>query len=170
LGLRPGLNGSKKFKGSLAELKILRQPEELMEDVLAITLIFGTPLIIVLIVFGFSLLRYSLRQRTIRLALEKGVDLSPLLAGETAETLQPRRYVLRGLLWGLPGLLIGVGVTWAAALRHGIPTYLAMFGWIPASIGAAYLIFYRLGFAQSSGTGDPSLPVTSLAPPHRTME
>ena len=77
-----------------------------MEDILAITLIFGTPLIIVLIVFGFSLLRYSLRQRTIRLALEKGVDLSPLLAGETAETLQPRRYVLRGLLWGLPGLLI----------------------------------------------------------------
>jgi hypothetical protein len=140
-----------------------------MEDVLAIFFIFGSPVVIVLIVSGFLLLRYSQRQRTIRLALEKGLDLSALLAEERAESLQPRRYVLRGLLWALPGLLIGAGVTWAG-IRHDIPTYFAMFGWIPAAIGAAYLIFYRVGLAQNSGDGDSSLPATSLAPPHHTVE
>jgi hypothetical protein len=140
-----------------------------MEDILAIIFIFGSPVVIVLIVFGFGLLRYSQRQRTIRLALEKGLDLSLLLAEETAEPFQPRKYVLHGLLWGLPGLLIGVGVTWSA-IRHGIPPYFAMFGWIPAAIGAAYLIFYRLGLAPNSGTGDSSHPATSIVPPHRTME
>ena len=138
-----------------------------MEDILAITLIFGTPIIIVLIVFGFTLLRYNQRQRTIRLALEKGLDLTPLLAEETAKPLLPRNYVLRGLLWGLPGILIGVGVTWSG-IRHDIPSYFVMFGWIPAAIGVAYLIFYRWGWAQNRGAGDSSHPATSLVPPHRT--
>ena len=84
-----------------------------MEDILAIICFFGAPVVIVLIVFGFGLVRYNQRQRTIRMALEKGLDLSPLLAEETAKPLQPRNYVLRGLLWGPPGLLIGVGVTWS---------------------------------------------------------
>jgi hypothetical protein len=128
-----------------------------MEDVLAVIFIFGSPVVIVLIVFGFRLLRYGQRQRTIRLALEKGLDLSPLLAEEAAEPLQPRKYVLRGLLWGLPGLVIGAGVTWSA-IRQGIPPHFAMFGWIPAAIGAAYLIFHRLGRAQNGGTGDASPP------------
>jgi hypothetical protein len=130
-----------------------------MEDILAVGLVCGSPLVIVLIVCGYRLFRYGERQRTIRLALEKGLDISPLLAEETPEPFQPRKYVLRGLLWGLPGLLIGVGVTWSA-IRHVIPPYFAMFGWIPAAIGAAYLIFYRLGRAQDSGTGDSSPPVT----------
>jgi hypothetical protein len=140
-----------------------------MEDVVGIIFIVGSPVVIVSIVFGFGLLRYSQRQRTIRLALEKGMDISPLLAQETAGHLQPYRYVLRGLLWGLPGLLIGVGVTWSA-IRHNIPPYFAMFGWIPAAIGAAYLIFYRLLLAQNGGAGDPSHPATSLVAPHRTAE
>jgi len=140
-----------------------------MEGILAITLIFGSPIVIVLIVFGFSLFRYSQRQRTIRLALEKGLDLSPLLAEETAGHLHPRKYILHGLLWGLPGLLIGMGVTWSA-IRHEIPPYAAMFGWIPVAVGAAYLIFYRLGLAQKNGAGDSSHPATSLVPPHHTSE
>ena len=150
LALQAGLNGSKNLTSSLADRRFERQPEELMEAVLESFFIFGSPVVIVLIVFGFRLLRYSQRQRTIRLALEKGLDLSSLLAEERAEPLQPRKYVLHGLLWALPGLLIGAGVTWAA-IRHGIHTYFAMFGWIPAAIGAAYLIFYRLGLAQNSG-------------------
>lgn len=140
-----------------------------MEDIFGVIGVFGAPVVIVLIVFGFRLLRYSQRQRTIRLALEKGMDISPLLAEETAGPLQSHRYVLRGLLWGLPGLLIGAGVTWSA-IRHEIPPYAAMFGWIPVAVGAAYLIFYRLGLVQNSGAGGASHPDTSLVPPHRTTE
>jgi hypothetical protein len=164
-----GLNGSNKFTKVLADLRIERQQEEFMEDVLAVIFIFGTPVLVALIVFSFVLLRYNQRQRTIRLALEKGQDLSPFLAQETGGLLQPQKYVLRGLLWGLPGVLIGVAVTWAA-IRHNIPSYFAMFGWIPATVGAAYLIFYRMGLANNRGAADSSLASTSLAPPHRTME
>jgi len=168
-GPHPGLNGRKKFTSSLANGNPERQQEEFMEGVLAITFFFGSPVVIVLIVFGFSILRYSMRQRTIRIALEKGMDISPLLAEETTGHLQPYRYVLRGLLWGLTGLLIGVGVTWSA-IRHEIPPYAAMFGWIPVAVGAAYLIFYRLGMAQSNGAADSPHPDTSLVAPRRTTE
>jgi len=134
-----------------------------MEDVFAVIFIFGTPALIVLIVFGFRLLRYSQRQRSLRLAIEKGIDFSPLLAEEVAASLDSRRYVLYGLLWGLTGLLVGVGVTWAA-IRHDIPPYVSMFGWIPAAVGVAYLIYYRWGVAQAKGSdstapSDPSLAV-----------
>jgi Domain of unknown function (DUF6249) len=121
-----------------------------LEDVVAVIFIFGTPVLIILIVFSFMLLRYTQRQRTLRLALEKGQDISPLLAEEAAMPFHPTKYVLRGLLWGLPGLLIGAGVTWAA-LRDSPHPYLAVFGWIPAAVGAAYLIFYRMGLAPEGG-------------------
>ncbi len=140
-----------------------------MEDILGIIAVFGSPVVIVLIVFGFRLLRYNQRQRTIRLALEKGLDISPLLAQETGGHLSPQKYVLRGLLWGLPGILIGVGVTWSA-IRHDIQPYFAMLGWIPVAVGAAYLIFYGTGLAHKSCSADSPLASTSLAPPHRTME
>jgi hypothetical protein len=139
-----------------------------MKEILAVIFIFGTPALVALIVFGFVLLRYNQRQRTIRLALEKGVDVSPLLAERAAESLDPRKYVLRGLLWGLPGILIGVGVTWSAIL-HDKP-YFAVLGWIPAAVGAAYLIFYRMGLAHKNGAADASLASTTLAPPDRTSE
>jgi len=106
-----------------------------------------TPVFIVLIVFGFRHFRYVQRQRTIRMALEKGLDPSSLLAEEAPQPADPRKYVLRGLLWGLPGIVIGLGVS-AAAVRHGARD-VTIIGWIPAAIGAAYLIFYRWVAAYS---------------------
>ncbi len=105
-----------------------------------------TPVAIVLIIFAFRQRRYVQRQQTIRLAIEKGTDLSPLLLAEdsplaNAHPDDPRPYVLRGLLWGLPGIAIGVGATWAT-IQHGARG-LTVVGWIPAAIGAAYLIFSR---------------------------
>ena len=100
-----------------------------------------TPVAIVFIVFGFRHLRYVQRQRTIRIALEKGLDPSSLLVEESPQPADPRKYVLRGLLWALPGIVIGLGVT-TAAVRHGARD-ITIIGWIPAAIGAAYLIFYR---------------------------
>ena len=115
-----------------------------MEDILGVltgALAIVTPVAIVFIIFGFRHLRYVQRQQTVRMALEKGLDPSPLLAEDVARPADPRRYVLRGLLWGLPGVVIGLGVSWAA-IQHGARD-VTIIGWIPAAIGGAYLIFYR---------------------------
>lgn len=124
-----------------------------MEGILGVltgALAIVMPAAIVLIIFGFRHLRYTQRQRTIRMALEKGLDPTPLLAEEVARPADPRKYMLRGLLWGLPGIVIGLGVTWAA-IQHGTRD-LTIIGWIPAAIGAAYLIFYR--WVASHGDDD----------------
>jgi hypothetical protein len=117
-----------------------------------------TPVAIVLIALGFRHLRYVQRQRTIRMALEKGLDPSNLLAEEVPQPADPRKYVLRGLLWGLPGTVIGVGVTFAA-IRHGARD-ITIIGWIPAAIGAAYLIFYRwvAAYSRDNKKNGGSLP------------
>jgi len=118
-----------------------------------------SPVVIVLIIFGFRHLRYVQRQRTIRMALEKGLDPSSLLAEEAPAPADPRKYVLRGLLWGLPGIVIGLGVT-GAALRHGARD-VTIIGWIPAAIGAAYLIFYwwvAVSSRDDKKTGGPLPP------------
>jgi hypothetical protein len=68
----------------------------------------------------------------------------------------------------LPGILIGVGITWSAILHH--KPFFAVIGWVPAAVGAAYLIFYRMGFAGNSGAAESSSPSISLAPPNHTPE
>ena len=123
-----------------------------------------TPVAIVFIIFRFRHLRYVQRQQTIRAAIEKGVDLSPLLIGEGARPADPHpgdphAYLLRGLLWGLPGIAIGLGVTWAA-IQHGARG-LTVIGWIPAAVGAAYLIFSRVAASRdrdASRVEDPQPP------------
>jgi hypothetical protein len=134
-----------------------------MEGVLGVLtgiLAILSPVAIVFIIFGFRHLRYVQRQRTIRMAFEKGLDLSPLLAEEAARPGEPRKYFLRGLLWGLPGIVIGVGVTWSA-IQHGARD-LTIIGWIPAAIGAAYLIFYKFVASPDGHLGKPE--GTSPAP------
>jgi hypothetical protein len=124
-----------------------------------------TPVAIVLIICGFRHLRYVQRQRTIRMALEKGLDPSPLLAEAVAQPADSRKYLLRGLLWGLPGIVIGLGVTWAA-IEHGTRD-LTIIGWIPAAIGAAYLIFYRWVASHGNDTANAGGP---LPPGSRTSD
>jgi Domain of unknown function (DUF6249) len=120
-----------------------------------------TPVAIVFIIFHFRHLRYIQRQQTIRMAIEKGVDLSPfLIAGDgpaaDPHPGDPHSYVLPGLLWGIPGVAIGLGVTWAA-IQHG-PRGITIIGWIPAAIGAAYLIFSRFAASHDRDAARPDDP------------
>jgi len=120
-----------------------------------------SPVVIVFIICVFRHLRYVQRQRTIRMAFEKGLDLSPLLAEEAARPGEPRKYFLRSLLWGLPGIVIGVGVTWTG-IQRGARDDLTIIGWVPAAIGAAYLIFYKFVASSDGDAGKPE--GTSPAP------
>jgi hypothetical protein len=131
---------------------------------LGIVFVFGSPVAIVFVVFGFRYLRFVQRQKVIRLAIEKGIDLSSFLAEDTSQPNDPRFYLLRGLLWGVPGLVIGVGVTWAG-IQHGAHAESTL-GWIPAAIGAAYLLFYRWICDQEGDAGKAARP----APPSGRVE
>jgi hypothetical protein len=74
-------------------------------------------------------------------ALEKGVDLPPLpeaLLTDDAKVRNPRRLLLRGLVW----LFIGLGIIIAVYRSAGMDE--ALFGLIPAGIGFAYLIYYAI--------------------------
>ena len=135
-----------------------------MTDALGIVFVFGSPVAIVLVVFGFRYLRYVQRQQVIRLAIEKGIDPSSFLVEGTSQPNDRRIYLLRGWLWGLPGLVIGVGVTWAG-VQHGARAE-SILGWIPAAIGAAYLLFYRQICNQECDTGKAARP----APPSGRIE
>lgn len=130
--------------------------EELLTDALAIVFVFGSPVAIVFVVFGFRYLRFVQRQKVIRLAIEKGMDPSSFVAEGMSPPNDPRIFVLRGLLWGLSGLVIGVGVTWTG-FQHGMRAE-SVLGWIPAAIGGAYLLFYRWIHDQEADVGNSARP------------
>jgi hypothetical protein len=120
--------------------KLNCQLEALLTGALGIVFVFGSPVAIVFVVFGFRYLRYVQRQKAIRLAIEKGMDPSAFLVESATQPNDSRIYLLRGLLWGLPGIVIGAGAT-VAGIQHGHRAE-SILGWIPAAIGCAYLLFY----------------------------
>jgi hypothetical protein len=175
--VRPSLN-AKEFRNTLCQGSIVE--EELMpgfESPPTVIPVLGiltgvvailTPVAIVFIIFWFRHLRYVQRQRTIRIAIEKGIDLSPLLIAADAGSADPHptdahRYLLHGLLWGIPGIVLGVGVT-LAAIQHGARG-ITVIGWIPAAIGVAYLIFSRFVASSNHGAANPDNPVFPAAQP-----
>ena len=71
-------------------------------------------------------------------AIDKGVEVPPLpdaFLSEDARPYNPRRNLLKGLIW----LFIGVGAL-AGLYRQDEDT--ALFALIPVGIGLAYLIYY----------------------------
>ncbi|MGO8930392.1 MAG: DUF6249 domain-containing protein [Limisphaerales bacterium] len=76
-------------------------------------------------------------------AIEKGIECPPwpdhLLADEAAPpSPSPRRHLLEGLVWLFVGLAGTVAVYATFDLSH------ALFGLVPAGIGAAHLIYYSV--------------------------
>ncbi len=86
------------------------------------------------------------RQQTIRLALEKGAELSPDFMKNLGEPEPPKnRDLRRGLIW--MGLAIGLALCGVAVSFFSIE---ALYGCLagaafPFCIGAAYLIMWRYG-------------------------
>lgn len=77
-------------------------------------------------------------------AMERGMDIRPLLV-EATPAYGHRIFLLRALLWIFGGaalLVVGTVLGHGTALDHGGPPGLV--GFIPMSIGIAYLVFYAL--------------------------
>jgi len=119
---------------------------ESMEDILIPIVFFGTIAVIFWLVVSFRHRGQAERQQTIRLALEKGADLTPELMKSLSEPEPPKNKDLRsGLIW----LSVAVGLA-LCGLAVPDPSGYALRGCLsgaafPFSIGMAYMIMWRYG-------------------------
>jgi hypothetical protein len=117
-----------------------------LEDVLIPIVLFGTIALITWLVVSYRHRSRADKQQTIRLALEKGAELTPELMKSISEPEPPKNKDLRsGLIW----LSLGVGLA-LCGFAVPDPTGHALQGCLagaafPFSIGIAYIIMWRYG-------------------------
>src|SRR5262249_333189 len=120
---------------------------EKMRDFIAIPIvaivflsIFGAPVLIVLTIGMFALIGNRMRQRTIRMMVEKGQPVPAELLAPEVRRVRRRSDVRRGVIW----TMVGLGrMVWLAAVNDwegGVWS----FGLIPFLIGLGYLIVWKL--------------------------
>ena len=120
---------------------------EKMRDFIAIPIvaivflsIFGAPVLIVATIGIFALIGNRMRQRTIRMMVEKGQPVPAELLAPEVRRVRRRSDVRRGVIWTMVGLGLMV---WLAAVNDwegGVWS----FGLIPFLIGLGYLIVWKL--------------------------
>jgi len=102
--------------------------------------IFGAPVLIVLTIGIVALIGNRMRQRTIRMMVEKGQPVPAELLAPEVRRVRRRSDVRRGVIWTMVGLGLMV---WLAAVNDwegGVWS----FGLIPFLIGLGYLIVWKL--------------------------
>jgi hypothetical protein len=119
---------------------------EMAEDILIPIAFFSMVAIIIYLVVSYRHRGRADKQQTIRLALEKGAELTPELMKSISEPEPPKNKDLRsGLIW----LSLGVGLA-LCGLAVPDPTGNALRGCLsgaafPFSLGIAYIIMWRYG-------------------------
>jgi len=114
------------------------------EEVLIVAIVFFS----IALVFGlwvyFSFKGRAEKQQTIRLALERGTELSPDFIKQLGEAEPSKdRDLRRGMIWMALGMALAIlGVAIGERDAMGPMVGSAAF---PALIGAAYLIMWRYG-------------------------
>ena len=102
--------------------------------------IFGAPVLIVMVIGIFALIGNRMRQRTIRMMVEKGQPVPAELLAPEVRRVRRRSDVRRGVIWTMMGLGLMI---WLAAVNDwegGVWS----FGLIPFLIGLGYLIVWKL--------------------------
>jgi hypothetical protein len=102
--------------------------------------IFGAPVLIVIMIGMFTLLVSRMRQRTIRMMVEKGQPIPAELLAPAARSVRRRSDVRRGVIWAMVGL--GVMIFFGAVndWEGGVWSL----GLIPFLIGLGYLMVWKL--------------------------
>ncbi len=102
--------------------------------------IFGAPVLIVIMVGIFALLGSRMRQRTIRMMVEKGQPVPAELLAPELRHVRRRSDVRRGVVWTMVGLGLMI---WLAAVNDWEGGAWS-FGLIPFLIGLGYLIVWKV--------------------------
>ncbi len=120
---------------------------EKMRDFIAIPIvaivflsIFGAPVAIVVMVGIFSMIATRMRQRTIRMMVEKGQPVPVELLAPATRGIRRRSDARRGVVWTMVGLGLMI---WLAAVNDWEGGAWS-FGLIPFLIGLGYLIVWKL--------------------------
>jgi hypothetical protein len=120
---------------------------EKMRDFIAIPIvaivflsIFGAPVLIVIMIGIIALLGNRMRQRTIRMMVEKGQPVPAELLAPATRGVRRRSDVRRGVVWTMVGLGLMI---WIAAVNDWEGGAWS-FGLIPFLIGLGYLIIWKL--------------------------
>jgi len=123
--------------------------EKPMEDTIVPVVMFLSAPVIIWVLVYFRFKAKAEFQQTVRLALEKGNELSPELMAHIGEP-QPNEHrdLRRGLIWlalsvGTVALAFGVDDEDALNVLLAVATF-------PFSIGIAFLIMWRFGSGQKN--------------------
>lgn len=102
--------------------------------------IFGAPVLIVMTIGFITLLVTRMRQRTIRMMVEKGQPVPAELLAPATRAVRQRSDARRGVVW----TMIGVGlIVWLGAINDWEGGAWS-FGMIPFLIGVGYLMVWKL--------------------------
>ncbi len=102
--------------------------------------IFGAPVLIVMLIGVIALIGSRMRQRTIRMMVEKGQPVPAELLAPEVRRVRRRSDVRRGVVWTMVGLGL---IIWLAAVNDWEGGAWS-FGLIPFLIGLGYLIVWKL--------------------------
>src|SRR6266481_567022 len=102
--------------------------------------IFGAPVAIVIVIGIFALMGSRMRQRTIRMMVEKGQPVPAELLAPEVRAVRRRSDVRRGVVWTMVGLGLMI---WLAAVNDWEGGVWSI-GLIPFLIGLGYLIVWKL--------------------------
>jgi Domain of unknown function (DUF6249) len=102
--------------------------------------IFGAPVLIVMVIGIIALVGTRMRQRTIRMMVEKGQPVPAELLAPATRGMRRRSDVRRGVVWTMVGLGLMI---WLAAVNDWEGGAWS-FGLIPFLIGLGYLIVWKL--------------------------
>jgi hypothetical protein len=102
--------------------------------------IFGAPVLIVIMIGLFALLVSRMRQRTIRMMVEKGQPVPAELLAPHTRAVRQRSDVRRGVIWTMVGLGLIIFFGAVNQWEEGIWSI----GLIPFLIGLGYLMVWKL--------------------------
>jgi Domain of unknown function (DUF6249) len=102
--------------------------------------IFGAPVLIVLTIGLITLLVTRMRQRTVRMMVEKGQPVPAELLAPATRAVRQRSDMRRGVVW----TMIGVGVMVYLGAINDWEGGAWSFGLIPFLIGVGYLMVWKL--------------------------